>query len=207
MSIHKVDVLQPGALPKYDMTPGQLEWFWLFGLVVAGKSSRFATEKLENYLDGLLFPPDVRDRILPFDVVREDIARGVLRERLEEVRTGQYEKLVKAFTWTAMALDITRPDLTIALLESCPGCGPKTARMFWLTTRRDARCAALDTHILKFLARQPGLSGVPAQTPPAGRVYERLERAFLGIADSCGLPPAKLDFAIWEAYSNGRGYL
>ena len=70
-----------------------------------------------------------------------------------------------------------------------------------MMTTRNARCAALDTHVLKYL-RDKGVPDVPRQTPAAGPTYERLEQAFLGFADDVGVSPAILDISVWEDYRN-----
>jgi thermostable 8-oxoguanine DNA glycosylase len=67
------------------------------------------------------------------------------------------------------------------------------------------RCAALDTHLLKFL-REIGIEDVPDSTPPAGATYARLERAFLEFCDRAKVDPATVDLAVWNHYSkNGTG--
>jgi hypothetical protein len=190
----EVDVFD---LPDYEMTQSQQEWLWLFSLVVAGKNAEFAAKKVTNYL---FVPP--QGVTTPFDVIRQDLARGVLRVRLEAVRTGNYTKMERAFSYSAMRLQVHAPDLSVRDLEACPGCGPKTSRFFYMMTRRGARCAALDTHVLKFL-RDQGHEDVPASTPPAGPAYRRLERAFLDECDARGREPAEFDLEIWKAYRKG----
>jgi thermostable 8-oxoguanine DNA glycosylase len=82
-------------------------------------------------------------------------------------------------------------------LEKIHGIGPKTARFWILWTRPDARYAALDVHILRWM-RERGHKA-PKQTPSAPKTYARLEKAFLAEADKRGLTPRELDFKIWQA--------
>lgn len=85
----------------------------------------------------------------------------------------------------------------LATLENAVG--PKTARFFLLSTRRGAQCAALDTHVLKFL-RSLG-HDVPAVTPSKGRRYHEIEQLFLDEARRRRMTPAKLDAAVWHSYA------
>jgi len=83
-------------------------------------------------------------------------------------------------------------------LECFHGIGPKTARCFIIHSRKDAQCAGLDTHVLKFL----GVLGydVPKSTP-TGKLYESLEQAFLKQAKRAMMPIYELDLSVWRYYS------
>ena len=89
--------------------------------------------------------------------------------------------------------------ITCDELEAIHGIGPKTARFFLMWTNPEARYAALDTHILKYL-RSLG-HAAPKSTPPAGSIYRRLELAFIAEADRQGKTPRELDYEVWERYS------
>ena len=84
-------------------------------------------------------------------------------------------------------------------LERVVGIGPKTARCFVMHSRRGARHAGLDTHVLKYL-KSRGVD-VPKSTP-TGRRYAELERIFLDMADESGKSPAEFDLEIWKRYSS-----
>jgi hypothetical protein len=117
---------------------------------------------------------------------------------LRAARTGNYRKLSRALPELARSgLDLRR--CSVADLEALYGVGPKTARYFILHTRPDARVAALDTHVLKYLSTLG--HEVPKSTPSSGRRYAELEKAFLAEADSLGLSPAHLDLLVWTSYS------
>lgn len=85
---------------------------------------------------------------------------------------------------------------SVADLEGLYGVGMKTARFFVLHTRRNARVACLDTHVLKWLAYFSGYD-VPHTTPSKTK-YLLLEQVFLGVADALKISPADLDLKIWN---------
>jgi thermostable 8-oxoguanine DNA glycosylase len=112
-------------------------------------------------------------------------------------KVGNYGKVFKAFHEVAFAnLDLRT--CSPAELEAIHGIGPKTARFFIIWTRQDARVAALDVHILRWM-RNLGYDA-PRQTP-SGKRYAVLEAAFLAEADRRGLSPQALDAQIWSAGS------
>jgi thermostable 8-oxoguanine DNA glycosylase len=83
-------------------------------------------------------------------------------------------------------------------LETIHGIGPKTARFFIIWTRPDARVAALDVHVLRWL-KTLGYDA-PSQTP-SGKRYVELEIAFLAEADRRRVTPHILDQQIWSTGS------
>lgn len=85
---------------------------------------------------------------------------------------------------------------TVADLEAIYGIGMKTARYFILHTRKNARVACLDTHILSWLSYYTGYK-VPKQTPTKTK-YLELEKVFLNICDTMQMTPADLDLKIWN---------
>jgi thermostable 8-oxoguanine DNA glycosylase len=68
-----------------------------------------------------------------------------------------------------------------------------------LHTRKDARVAALDTHILKYM-RDCGYE-VPKSTPGSKKQYKKIEEQFLQLADESGQTVADFDLSIWKKYS------
>lgn len=93
--------------------------------------------------------------------------------------------------------------MTVDELEACYGIGPKTARFFLFTAVPGARYAALDTHILKWLAK---LGYAVPKATPSGKNYQRIEEYFLFEADERNMTPAELDIAVWTAYNQGGTY-
>jgi thermostable 8-oxoguanine DNA glycosylase len=171
------------------MTDQELQLRLLYAVIVAGKSAMFAEQAMARLFAGL------GDR-LPFDRVRTWKSEGTLDARLREARVGNYNKVSRAFVeLTASSIDLR--SCTPGDLEDFHGIGPKTARFFIIWTRPDARVAALDVHILRWLRTQG--HNAPRQTPQ-GRKYAELETVFLAEAEKRGMTPRQLDEAIW---SNG----
>jgi thermostable 8-oxoguanine DNA glycosylase len=183
-------LIDPSDVISYDRTDAELELFWLFCLVVAGKTATTQARLLDNFLTAL---PTGET---PFERIRDAHERGELLPAIIASRLGQYNRLVRAFA------DSTTLDLrscTVSDLEAIHGVGPKTARMFLMMTREGVRHAALDTHVLKYL-RSRG-HDVPKATPSAGRTYQLWENKFLEYADLSGKSVAEFDLGIWKFYS------
>jgi len=137
----------------------------------------------------------------PFTVIERLIRMGRLGRRLRELRTGQYTRIEKAFNaLVAGEIDLWR--CTVQDLEAIHGIGPKTARFFLLKTRPGVRCAALDTHILKWLKARG--HSVPKATPQSGKRYAEIEKIFLEECDKAGKAPAELDSEIWRSYAEPK---
>lgn len=173
-----------------DLSLWELQARLIYAVLVAGKSAVFAEAKVLAL---------VGDRIddLPFDVIREYIRRGDIEEWLRSERVGTYGRLMKCFP---DLVELDPRTCTIHQLEAVHGVGPKTARFFVLWTRPGAMCAALDTHILKWL-RSLGYDA-PKSTPQAGARYDELEKVFLHEAEKRGKAPRDLDFEVWDSYAN-----
>ncbi len=180
------------------MNEQELQWRLIYAALVAGKSSRFAEEKTK-LLMGNCAPGE-----LPFNMLYRLLESGKLLSTLKKARTGNYTKMNLLFTaLLAKAATLDLETCTPEDLEEIPGIGPKTSRFFILWTRKDARHAALDVHILRWL-RSLGHK-TSKQTPPNGKAYRRLEEIFLQEADKRGLTPRELDAQIWSEGS-GREY-
>lgn len=190
-------MVDPKNIPAV-MTDEQLEWWVLFGICVAGKSAEQTEEKLNILLDPLSIW-SVKNDMSPFETIRAFTKAGSLHSKLRAVRMGQYSRIERAMTLAAN-LDVKK--LTLEELEAIPGVGPKTARMILLYSDPTFEGVPLDTHILKFLKAQ-GEVRVPDSTPPAGALYNRLERSFVFIAKAEGMTVRELDTLVWKAYQSG----
>lgn len=176
-----------------DEHKAELEFRLLYSMVVAGKSADFAQQAMQRFLEGTRRPP--------FEVIRHLVLHRKLFTRIQEARTGNYTKLTRGFAEAAKA-DLNLWTCTTEDLEKIHGIGPKTSRFFLLWTRGDlARCAALDTHVLKWL-RSIGCIA-PIATPGSRKTYARLEKIFLAEADARGISPRALDARIWDYCSKG----
>ena len=179
------------------------EWF-LFGVCVAGKSARQTADKVEALLDDMReqadpnLPGAFTVSRTPFASVETAIAYGRLGHYLRKHRIGQYSRVNKAFRGM---VKIDPATVTLEELESIHGVGAKTARMLLLYTRPDQEMIPLDTHILKWL-RANGYDA-PKGTPPPGRKYRELERAFIAEGRKRGLTPKEWDTRVWQQYAKG----
>ena len=184
-------LVDPSNVIDYDRDDSNLELFWLFCLVVAGKTAKTQARLLNNFL--LDCSPDCDS---PFGRIRGAMRTGSLLDKIKESRLGQYNRLVRAFEESVL-LDLR--NCTITDLEEIHGVGPKTARMFLMMTRQDQKYAALDTHVLKHL-RANGIDA-PLTTPPAGRKYKSLEDEFLRLVEVSGKSVAEYDLEVWKSYA------
>lgn len=185
-------LVNPADVINYNRTDEELELWWLFSAVVAGKTASTQARLLDNFLNSL----DPVDDDSPFNRIHEAELKGVLFEKLQNSRLGQYNRLYKMFV-ASLGLDLR--NCTIQELEDIPGCGPKTARMFIMMSRPNQRMAALDTHVLKHL-RANGIEA-PDATPQSKREYRRLEEEFLKLVDTSGMSVADYDLTVWKQYS------
>lgn len=184
-------MINPNDITHFDRTDEGLIEFWHFALFVRGKNADVQARKLARF-----------HACLPASVFLSSPIVGShdLLTALQEARSGQYYSLHKAILASHRAvieegidfLRLGRPED----LESIPGVGPKTARYFILHSRPNARVAALDTHILRWLGHR-GYE-VPLATPSSSSTYRRLEDAFIHECDAVGRSPADMDLDIWK---------
>lgn len=181
--------------PLSEHSQGELEARLLYAVIVAGKSADFADKACARLWE------HCREGETPFAMLRRiDYAQGVLRSGslegvLRECRVGNYGKISRCFRELAKA-DIDLRTCSPEALERFHGIGPKTSRFFVMWTRPEAKHAALDVHVLRWMRAQ----GYAApRTTPSGRVYAELERAFIAEAEKRGKTPRELDYEIWCA--------
>lgn len=170
-------------------TEAKLEYKLLFAVIVAGKSAKFARSVMAKLQTALKV-----DRLGWLGGVRQAVQEGRLEAALRSAKSGNYSKIVRAFSHLAFyPLDLQF--CTIEDLERVPGIGRKTSRFFLQWSGRRQHMAVLDTHILAWL-RDRGYD-TPATTPQSARAYDRWEQVFLQEAAKLGEHPADLDERIW----------
>jgi hypothetical protein len=193
--------VDPTKLPEH-LNDAQLEYFILFSILVAGKSAKQTYKKLNNFIERNLLNGAIEvDYVItptPFEIIRRLHLMGELGAELETEKFGQYKRIRTAFE-KVIELDIQ--DLSVEKLEAIPGIGPKTARFIMLYSDPSFNGVPLDTHILKFLAAI--YNDVPKSTPPAGRLYERLEYYFQFEARAQNKTVRQLDTEVWQHYNKG----
>jgi hypothetical protein len=194
-------MIDPRNITKYDRSADELQEFLLFAIVVAGKKSDVQAQKLDEFLERICSTFYINEGQLPNDYFHALLWLGMkrIRSHLCEVRMGQYDRITRAF-WEAAHLGPDLAMVSLRRLEEVKGIGPKTARFFLLHSRRDANCAVLDTHILKFL-RNNDVPDVPPSTPQSAVIYERLEQKFLEFVAETRYTVAEYDLLIWKMFA------
>lgn len=181
-------LVDPTTVTNYNRTVDELELYWLFTQVVAGKTARVQAKALERFLL-------MEETGSPFERVRAMIQSGTLTDNLIAARLGQHNRLTKGFT---ESLTLNLQTATVDDLLAITGVGDKTARFFLIHTRPDQQIAVLDRHVLKHLGTL-GYS-VPENTPNH-KHYLVLEQDFLNEAKKANMNPADFDLMLWNKYS------
>lgn len=185
-------MIDPIHITNYERSSSELEELLLFCIAVAGKNAITTSHNLERLLT---WGRHVFQVQTPFEVVRAAEEKEGIVNVMKAMHFGCYNVKGKGFLQAANSGHDLRV-CTVADLEGIHGVGMKTARFFILHTRKNARVACLDTHVLKWLAYYTGYD-VPGSTPPRKK-YLELEQVFLKIADVMGISPADLDLKIWN---------
>lgn len=183
-------MIDPSDITDFDRTESQLQEFFLFTVVVAGKTAYVQAKKLEQFLESAWLK-----RMTPFEYIDHLIKKDHLREMVCEVKLGQYNRLTTVFK------NSTKLDLTTATtdeLEKIPGIGPKTSRFFLLHSRPKQKFAVLDTHVLTWLRENVADIVVPKTTPQSPSRYKALETIFLREAEKRNITPEDFDLQIWN---------
>lgn len=196
-------MIDPTKITNFNLNRQQLEEMAIFWVMVAGKKAKTTARLLEDLLTRL---HDIyKCPFEPFQVIRTYDAEAPgwgLEYILKSCGFGCQKSKAKSLRQLASSgLDLKT--CTVDELESIHGIGMKTSRCFVMHTRKDARHAGLDTHVLKWL-RYLGYDAPKAT--PSKKQYLEFERIFVQIADLLGIPPAVLDLDIWNAYSAGGVY-
>jgi thermostable 8-oxoguanine DNA glycosylase len=193
-------MINPKKITDFNRSDNQLQEFLLFAIVVAGKQSKIQAQKLDDFL-GLITKEFLCDvGYLPQDYFEAIRNAGIetIKSFLRRCRMGQYGRISVAFQ-NASYLNLRTA--TLDQLMKVHGIGPKTARFFLLHSRKDAKCAVLDTHILKYI-RDCGYDA-PKITPPEGKEYRKWEAIFLDLYYPFKerLTLADFDLKIWKKYA------
>lgn len=181
-------LVDPSIVTNYTRTDAELELYWLFCQVVAGKTARTQAKALDKFLS-------IEPTGSPFARIQTMVNKGTLEANLNTARLGQYTRLTKGFT-QSLSLDLR--NCTVDQLKMITGVGDKTARFFLIHSRPNQDIAVLDRHVVKYL----GTLGytVPEGTP-GPKQYPVLEQAFLAEAKKANMTPADFDLMLWNKFS------
>lgn len=195
-------MIDPSKITNYNQTTAQLEESLLFWVCAAGKNGTTAARCLDIFLDKI-----GGKSVSPFTAILNYACRTEnLGDPLHGIDTlmkfcgiGCYTSKAKTFISLACS-GLSLHTCTVRQLESIHGIGMKTARCFIIHSRRNADCAGLDTHVLKFLR----LMGHDApKSTPTRKKYLQLEKEFVILARKYNKTIAELDLEIWNHYSVG----
>jgi thermostable 8-oxoguanine DNA glycosylase len=187
-------VIDPHNITNFKRTQYELEAFWLFCILTAGKTASVQSKKLTAFLANTH-----QMGLTPFEYIRhiEEHCDYSLDDAIRHEKLGQYTRVERAFL-ESLSLDLS--NCTVDELESVYGVGCKTSRFFLLHTRPKQKLAVLDTHILKWL-RAEGMTTAPSKTPTNTNTYKRWEMRFLRHAKYLDRDVAELDLEIWSFYN------
>jgi thermostable 8-oxoguanine DNA glycosylase len=186
-------VLDPKNITNYTRDDNELQTFWLFCILVAGKNSDTTNVALTKIINDLA----------PWDNVFDGIKRigyEGLKDILHRHRTGQYNRIARAI-WQSLGVDLR--NCTVNDLTKIHGVGPKTSRFFLLHSREFCDEVVLDTHILKYLREYCGVTDAPLNTPQNLEEYTKYSKICKKFIqkDFPGLSLAQADLLIWSKLS------
>ena len=186
-------LINPKDITNYNRTDNELQTFWLFCILVAGKNSDTTSRLLTRLLSS---KPKNQT---PFEYIRS-LKLVELHNLLVAHKTGQYDRIKKALFFSAR-LDLrtcTRDDLM-----DIHGVGPKTARFFLLHTREFCNEVVLDTHILNWMRVKCDVKEAPKNTPQNPAKYAQYAGLckYLMETHYPGLTLAQADLMIWTEMS------
>lgn len=182
-------MINPTQITDFNRSRAQLQAFWIFCIVVAGKNSDYAASVVAKLLN--------KGKDDPFGYFRSLGEHGV-RNALVAAKAGQYDRISRAIK---ESLDLNLETCTFDELMAVFGVGPKTAQFFLVHSRPNYEGVVLDTHILRYL-RDKNFDA-PESTPQKMEKYNELSKAFLYISaiDYPNLSAAQRDLLIWRKYS------
>lgn len=185
-------IVDPTKVTNYKRSEEELQFFYLFCILVAGKNASWAATKISEFF---IFKPKYQT---PFQYIKKNAI--ALRNMLVANKIGQYNRIEKAFL---QSVDLDLKTVGLDDLVKIFGVGPKTARFFLLHSREDCEYAVLDTHILQWM-RSVGFENAPEKTPSTlyGE-YQYWEKMFLKMIKVRfrGLTTAQADLMIWMQMS------
>ena len=193
--------VDPNKIPK-RMSRYQLEDWIVFGICVANKEATQTRKKVDALYE-LLWNRELDSALLefpatgPFVRLRRAIDGGYLTESIRKIKLGQYRRIERAFR---EVINLDLDSISVEMLESVHGIGPKTARMIMLYYDPTLEVMPLDTHVLKYL-RKLRYKNVPKMTPSAGPTYRKWEQICIEEAEAHGMTVRDFDTWIWQQYA------
>lgn len=189
-------MIDPEKITNFNRTPHELEEFWVFCMMVAGKNSDVTARKVNAMFSRAEKDPSFS----PLEFIQLGFGSlGDMTAWLQKHRVGQYTRMTAALRMSCALNDrIGLHKATVNDLEEIPGVGPKTSRFFLLHSRPDVEHVALDTHLLKWLWSR-GLK-TPTTTPSKEK-YRKIEQKAIQMIKKAfpGKTLAEADLEIWKS--------
>lgn len=187
-------MIDPNNITKFNCSDEELQEQILFWIAVAGKKASNICKALDRVLN---FGKKTFNINVPFEIIKK--FDNTLPNILNLNGIGCYNLKAKSM------IEISKSNLNLRNcsaedLEKINGIGYKTSRCFILHTRKNARYAGIDTHLLKFLNSLGFNYGFV--TPNSKKKYLEIEKIFLQICDLLEIIPSEMDLEIWKAYSS-----
>ena len=196
-------------LSKYVDSQFNREFLLISLIFVAGKTATFGNNKTEAFVNKLYHittyyisihedPCPIKNLSKLYDTLGQKEFTILIDKILRETKTGKYKLLTKAMEFLATAnLDLQK--CTVEELLG-PGIGFKSAKLFLMTTRREAH-AAIDVHVVKFLMSEGYLTARPKNLASRA-IYERLEGYILEEAKKRNMTPFEFDQWVRDNYKD-----
>jgi endonuclease III len=194
-------MIDPNKITEYNLNKYKLQEQLLFWIAVAGKKAATIAPRINSLLKTLHFNYGYQ-YFMPFNAILE-VNEKDFSILLKSHGIGCYHLKAKAMQSVARS-GLNLKTCSCEDLEKIPGIGKKTSRCFIMHTRKDARVAGLDTHLLKFLSALG--YDVPKSTPSSTKRYNKIECMYLDIVDQTNRTAAELDLLVWRVYS-GHSHL
>ncbi len=198
-------MIDPRKMTRYRQTDHELEETLLFCVCAAGKNAMTSAKGLNEFLTRVYRFYEAGSwgvsPVGPFGHIRQLFADKMnVSDLIRQCGLGCYNQRARTFRALVDAnLDLRT--CTTDDLEKVPGIGLKTSRFFILHSRRDAGCAIIDTHVVKYL-RYRGYP-VPEKTTLTAKRYKQYEEWFLEAWRSAAPETslAAFDLSVWNHYA------
>lgn len=175
-------------ITNYNASKGELQALIIFWILAAGKTASSAERILLKLIPF---------KNLPFEQLKK-YSEKKLAEKLKSIGCGCYNNKAKTI-YEIVNSNYDLKKCSIEDLEKIFGIGKKTSRAFILHSRKQAKCAVLDCHLLKYL-NFLNFPQIPSKTPSNKNEYIRIEKYFLYVCRKLNIHPANLDLEIWKLF-------
>ncbi len=185
-------MIDASNITNYNLFDNELEAHIVFWVLAAGKNGTRAAEITNNMTYNW---ERIAGITSPFKLLRSLSMKETINLCVNYKTGCQTSKARSLYEVSRSNLDLRT--CTAEDLESIYGIGMKTSRCFIIHSRKNAKYAGLDTHMLKHLA---SLGYVVPKSTPTGKNYLTLEKIVVILSKESGKTPAKYDLDVWNKY-------